>query len=457
MLDCRGRWTTFPLIVLLFTLVIPGVSLLAAEAETTGRQELDGDVEGMLAKALEHYYNEQYEQALPLLRRLNEKMGGMEVSFWLATSAHHTGDYDLAIEAYRDMLAQNPDLPRVRLDLADALIKTGQLDEAKKELETVLATDPPDAVKRKIQDRLSSIVRQQDKFRWSGLVAQGIQHDDNLSSGPDQAIINDAIYSISLPKSNTKISGENWLTKVRLDTWYDVGQERGLVWHSGGFFYNSHNLDDYSQFNYLTVDLYTGPWWISHSGVIKLPVGYNDKHYGNERLSSTIHVDPSAEYFLLPKLSLQTGYTYAVENYAPQIYQNGDYQLHRFLAGPRYYIDKRNQIVTGQASWENHRAEDSSKQSFDAMGATLSYYLRLNTQTEVNVFYNWSGRRFDDAPTLYNEIRKDQRHIVTAAVSQRFLKYLFASVEYSFIDNRSNADLYSYSKNVYTFNLGAVY
>jgi len=60
-----------------------------------------------------------------------------------ATTALRSGDYDEAIEQYRDLLAQEPGVPQARVDLMEALVATGQYAEA---VEVGRTAPDPDAV-----------------------------------------------------------------------------------------------------------------------------------------------------------------------------------------------------------------------------------------------------------------------------------------------------------------------
>jgi hypothetical protein len=61
---------------------------------------------------------------------------------------------------------------------------------------------------------------------------------------------------------------------------------------------------------------------------------------------------------------------------------------------------------------------------------------------------------YDDKPLLYTEDRKDKRRAFTAVLSQQFYKYFFASIEFNYTDNNSNAELYTFDKETYAFNMG---
>ena len=77
--------------------------------------------------------------------------------------------------------------------------------------------------------------------------------------------------------------------------------------------------------------------------------------------------------------------------------------------------------------------------------------------TPLSLTANWTQRRYGDAVPFYQEIRRDQRTMASVSVTRHFFQYFFASLEYSFIGNRSNADLFTYTKQLYTLNVGVFY
>ncbi len=452
------HWTIGTFLMACLLLSISGTSVVTADVPQSSPKNPSADsaVEAQLAEALTYYYQEDYQRALTLFKIVAEQMDNLDISFWIATCAVQEQEYDLAVRHYRKMLSQNPELHRVRLDLADALIKSGDTDAAMIELDIVKKTSPPKPVLDKIENRVKILERTSNRFKVAALMTQGLQFDDNISSGPSSIYIDDALFPIMLDERNRKVSGKNWLTSFSLNTSYDPGHPKEFMWNSGISLYNSHNLDDYPEYNYLTVDIFTGPCWMTGRNVIKVPVGFNDKYYGNERLSNSLHMDPSIEHFLSPRFSILGIYSFANEKFAPPPYHSSDHQQHRFSVGPNYYVDKQKHMASGYFSYEKHGA-DSDYLTYDAVGLTLSYLFTFQTGTEAKMIYNWIQRRYEKETPLYDEARRDQRSIITFALNQRFMRYLFASIEFSSIDNRSNADLFRYRKNLFAMNVGFIY
>ncbi len=446
--------------MVLIVLNILGIGPVWAETTAIPTEDAGAGaaVEKRLTKALTYYYQENFREALPLFQGLSEEIDDLDLYFWTATCAAHEKEYDLAVRHFRKMLAKNPELHRVRLDLADVLIQSGDVDAARLELETVKKTSPPATVLEKIENRLKLLDQPPERFMVAALFTTGLQWDDNISSGPGSIEIDDAITTITIDKNSRKKSGKSRLTGFTLNTCYDPGRPKEFMWNNAIYFYDNHHLDDYpaSEFNYRTVDLITGPWWMTGGSLIKFPVGYNDKRYGNERLSNSLHVDPSVEYFLSPRFSLTGAYTFINEKFAPKLYHGSDHQHHRFAFGPTYYIDKQMHLAAGYLNFEKHHA-DSDYLTYDSIGLTLSYAITFPTGTEAKILGNWAHRRYAEEPPLYTEIRKDQRSLLTLALNQRFLKYGFASLELGSIENRSNAELFQYRKNFLAVNLGMIY
>jgi len=109
------------------------------------KQEID-NLDALIGQALEHYYDRDYKAALPIFRDVAEKVETMDIMFWIGTAAAKSGKLELAKEQYERMLQIDPSLDRVRLELATVYFAMGKNEAAKKELTTVKAGDPPDAV-----------------------------------------------------------------------------------------------------------------------------------------------------------------------------------------------------------------------------------------------------------------------------------------------------------------------
>ncbi|MBN2569585.1 MAG: tetratricopeptide repeat protein, partial [Deltaproteobacteria bacterium] len=106
------------------------------------------ELDKKLAEALTLYYDNKFGKAIPIFNEVAGNVETMDIMWWIGTSAMKSGQLELAREKFREMLAANPNLHRVRLELATIYFKMGQYEEARKEIETVKRANPPESVQK---------------------------------------------------------------------------------------------------------------------------------------------------------------------------------------------------------------------------------------------------------------------------------------------------------------------
>jgi tetratricopeptide (TPR) repeat protein len=410
-----------------------------------------------LADALTLYYDREFARALPIFQEIASKAETMDIMFWIGTSAMKTGENELAVAKFKKMLSADPKLHRVRLELAATYFSMGRYDEAKKELEIVKAASPPKAVLDNMAKLTAAIDEKSRKISWNLRLAQGVMWDDNINSGPEMDTYN--VVSIfgpgilTPPWDAAELKDEASITSAAGNLLLDVGAPKGLMWNTALSFYNKAHFD-YSQFNFLSADISTGPWWVGKRDIFKIPFGYTEREYGSDRLSYTLHTDPEYEHHFCQYFSLKGLYSYSVENFYFTGRSGLDNDRYRFELSPTFYFDNRKHVLSITAGYDDLDA-DEDKHSYDGPYISLSYFTRFPTNTELFLQYQWAKKDFEDKPSLYNNLyREDERNGMTAVVSQGFLKYFYASFAFTYTDNNSNADLFDYRRTTYTLSLG---
>jgi hypothetical protein len=464
---------------LLFILVFPNAgaqsqnpvkSLLLAQNQPTGEvdfkvanqeaveklhQMTAEEIEALdkkLAEALILYYDRKFARALPIFKEIAGQVETTDLMFWIGTSAMQVGETQLAVEKFKKMLAIDPHLYRARLELATTYFSTGRYEDARRELEIVQAASPPPGVQKNIAKLLEAIEERTKKLFYNLRASLGYMWDDNITSGPEQRsyVVSGGIFTPSATAS--KLADEALVTNVSGNVLYDMGESKGMMWNTAASFYNKA-YSDYSQFNYMALDVTTGPWWAGTRDILKIPFGYFYSDYESERLSEAFHLDPNYEYHLNPNFSLKGLYSYTNENYFADYREGLDNTNHRFELTPNVYLKNRKHTISATAGYENHNAK-SGQYSYADPYLGFSYFLRCTPDTEIFLRYQYFRREFEEIPTLYNQFRTDKRHMYTAVISQGFRKYFFASFEFGYLDNNSNLALYDYDKTTYTVSIG---
>jgi tetratricopeptide (TPR) repeat protein len=459
-------------------------------------------LDSKLAEALLLYYDGRYGQALPIFNEIASEVETTDLMWWIGTSAMNTGDLNLAVKKFQQMLSVDPKLNRVRLELAAAYFQLGKYKEARKELETVSATQPPQEVKANIDKLLAAIDEATKKLRWSVRASLGVQWDDNASAGPDSRLINVNGGTITLAQSSAKLGDTAYVTNAGGNIIYSFGERQlGLAWNTDLNYY-SLLYSKYSQFNYAMIDTTTGPWWVGRNFIVKVPVGYTIQYYGNAALESMTtaqrdnqnqgyltpgewaktnaslaldnslsklsyigHIDPNVEYFFGRYLSLKGTFGYSRETYAPRWSQDSlswntenqfDNDTRRWEINPNIFFFNRQHILSFMGGYAKSDA-DARINTFDDHYYAVSYFMKFPTKTEVFLKFQRDYRDFKDKAPLYTDWRYDQKNIYTAVVSQNFLNHYFAAFAFNYIHNDSNTGIYSFDKRTYTFSIGAYF
>ena len=405
-----------------------------------------------LAEALILLYDNQYGRALSIFKEIADQVETMDIMWWTGTSAMKTGDLQLAITKFKKMLSIDPALHRVRLDLALAYFKLGNYDEARKELETVKQAKPPKAVQNNIDKLFAAIEQQTKKLSWNIRFSQGVMFDSNVSAGPNEQELNVSGGTLTLDADSKKVRDEALVTSLQGNALYDFGKHQELMWNTRMLFSNNA-YQTYSKYNFMMTDISTGPWWVGRKDILKAPFGYREQYYGSERLSNIIHIDPNYEHYFSRYFSTKISYSYNKEFFYSEDNSGLENNTTVYEISPNIYLGNRQRIISGILGYESRDA-DTRRFCYDGRYCALSYFARFPTNTEIFLRYKWMEKDYDDKPLLYSEDRKDKRRTITAVVSQQFYKYFFASFAFNYTDNNSNASLYEFDKETYTFNMG---
>jgi hypothetical protein len=404
-----------------------------------------------LAEAIILYYDREFARALPIFKEIAGKVETMDIMFWVGTSAMKVGETQLAIRNFKKMLSIDPKLHRVRLELAVAFFTLGHYDAARRELELVQAAFPPQEVQKNIERLLAAIQERTKKVFWNLRLSGGYSWDDNISAGPDRKELAVVGGTLTLDNESTKLKDEATVTNAAGNVIYDMGERNGLMWNTAASFYKLA-YREYTDFNYIAMDITTGPWWAGRRDILKIPSGYTKLEYGNERLSYVCHVDPNYEHHFNQYFSLKGLYSYSTTHYYDSRNSNLDNKKNRYELTPNIYLANRKHILSATAGYEDHNA-DTDRYTYDGPYCALSYFAGFPSGTELFLGYQWAQKDYADKPLLYDKLREDVCHSFTAVLSQGFLKYFFASYSFNYTDNRSNCQLYDFDKRAHTLSV----
>ena len=141
-----------------------------------------------------------------LLKGVKEGEGDIDaLDFLWGTIAAKRGDWQSAIARFRAMLARNPDLPRVRLDLAFAYFQAGEDRQAAYHFRLALGTeDLPEIVRTRALAFLDRIRRRKT---WSVTGSFALLPDSNINAATSARSVELFGYPASLSEDARRTSG----------------------------------------------------------------------------------------------------------------------------------------------------------------------------------------------------------------------------------------------------------
>ena len=178
----------------------------------------------------------RFDEALAVLRPLTaERPIRAEVVFFIGLAAIEASRrqpdeaeqealLDEAIVALYALLTAQPELVRVRLELARAFFYKEEDSLARRHFERVLAGDVPDAVKANVHRFLSQI---RARRRWTAYLGASLVPDTNIGGSSDEETIYIEVFGVELPF--TRDEEDLPTSGVGLSVWTGGGYEHPLT------------------------------------------------------------------------------------------------------------------------------------------------------------------------------------------------------------------------------------
>jgi phenolic acid decarboxylase len=409
-----------------------------------------------LVKAIDFYYNQEYSEALSLFNQMNSYQNNPDILYWSAKSASKTKNYPLAITKLKQLLKINDDIS-IKIELAHNYKLWGKISEAQKEMDKIDHQQLSENDKQKYNRFKKEIEKELKKIKWYIWINQGIQYDDNISGGPDDSVIRDALAPLYLDKQYIQKSGYNFLTDFTFFYHHDMGSPGGFFWRTNARGFSSINSEN-KDYNYLKADYFSGPVFSGNHFLLKFPCGITYKQYSNNPLSVSYMINPGFELVYSKHLDFDFSIKYQKENYEQENYSDSGYDSHSIFIslGFNLTFDAQTHNISGKIIFDNHTAEEYL-QTYQGVNFSLNYLYRFSPKWDFFLFYHRMDKEYVQNYPYYHENRLDYRNTLAATISHNFLTDFFVSFQFAYIHNHSNANLYTYDRKTVTLSTGMKY
>lgn len=387
--------------------------------------------------------------------QMNAEPNNLDHYFAYAQMAAQLGYYDRAAVAYETMLGMVPGLSRVRLELGVMYLRLGRLEDAQRELNTVLEQQPPGQVEQNIAAILQKIDTELQEHGFSGTVVVGINVDSNANSAPDSdaIILFDTVQP--LPAASRQQPDMQFFTAATLNHHYKPRWARGEhisgSWKTTGTVYHAEQ-SSLETLDIKLLSLQTGPVFKSNeSGITVSPkLGYNHIVLATHTYLRNMSGEIGFEVPVSEQVTLTGGSKVEFRDFenAPGVttYDDRTGSATQFFAGARYMVTDHD-YLSFQAT---ARRERTRQDYYDngQLGLTTNYTRVFTGDLYASANLGYKETRYDQPDLLFSaRTRHDKERSAGLTVTKKLNDTLTASVGYQYRKVDSNLLNYDYTNH----------
>jgi outer membrane protein len=353
--------------------------------------------------------------------------------FLLGQLEQESGNYDAAIFHFRVILAQNPKVTRVRLELARTLFLDKDDEAAEYHFRLALADRPPEAVREKVMNFRQAM---RNRRSWQASFDIGIAPDTNINIATSDAGFAQGNVTTTAPQSGLG------LTQQGSFSWSPLKRGNVAFQISGFDRVSLYRTKEYNDI-YIGGDL--GVEMTTSIGRISLAATGLRRWFGGRPQVIAPGVRLSYEKNLSQKWSLSTQVAF----------RNMDYALNDDLDGKVYLFSGQATRALSNVSYLNITANVTRDAARAAGNANwdgrfgLGYGRELPWGLTTYVYAEGNYAAYDDDQVFFGKTRQDVRlRGQISFLKRNWSAFGFApKLGYNFSQTRSNIGFYSYTRH----------
>jgi tetratricopeptide (TPR) repeat protein len=383
---------------------------------------------------------QQYDLARQILDMMLAKTpSDIEANFLMAQIDDAQDKLPDAVERYRKILTDHPDLVRVRLELARALFLLKEDDTAEYHFRLALASDLPPEVKRNIQIFLDAM---RARRNWNFTANAALAPNTNINAGPSTSQVN--ILGLPFTLSNTAKQQSGTGVVFTAAGEYDVHLTDTIKLRDGASFYRAEYPG--KSFDDLMTEFYAGPQWLWQSSDLSLLGVFDRRWFANDPYNVGYGPRVQYDWNVTQRLRLESQVEYLQRDYrAATSFLNG--YMTDLNTSAIYSLTPTSYARVIAGVGYEHTQADFFANKFYRLGVgyhdELPWGISVEDQPEV-----WT-LRYEGVEPLFGVTRDDLLVRNTLSVYKRdwHLWGFSPTFTYVFSHNSSNIPLFSYTQH----------
>ena len=366
-----------------------------------------------------------------------------DLDFLHGSIALHRGDWQAAIVRFRAMLARNPDLPRVRLDLAFAHFQAGEDGRATHHFRLALGTkDLPPVVRDRALAFLDRIRRRKS---WSITGTVALAPDSNINNATSATEVELFGFPAQLSEDAREASGVG--LSVNLDGGYEGRISPDVRFRtSAGLSTRTYRE---SRFNERVVNLRAGPRFLLEKFDLRPELTTSLRDLDGDLYSRSAGLELSGNWLIAPSWLLNAAIGGERISYETFL---GDGHTFSVDLGLAHALGRATQVRADTAFRRENLDSDSYSWREYILGVSATRELPRGFVVGGGPLFRW--REYGaPLPAFGPEARRDRTLGARITVSNRRLDWFGFSPQITLRHERrdSNLDLYDYRRTVAEF------
>lgn len=382
------------------------------------------------------------------------RAGDKDFDLLLGIAALDVGQNTRAIFALERVLAVDPGNVRARAELARAYLAVGETQAARTEFESAKKMGVPAEVEQTIDYFLSAVdrIENEGKTAVRGYIEGTLGYDTNVNAAPARSTIAVPGFADPFALSSASRAAEDWYGSIGggFNFSSPVDADLAIV---GGVSGSQRWNQDISSANLTIADANVGAMYTQGKNVYSATAQYNTLRVANDGFRNALGFSAQWQYNLDARNQFSAYLQYADLSYPDQPVRDAD----RWVLGAGYAHAWREGLigyVSAYALQENLHSKDQAPNiGLDGYGLRMGAQQRLNEKTTLFGNVAYETRRHDARDPTFLTTRHDEQFMASLSLSYQIKRNLKITGQYSYIDQRSNIDLYGYDRDTVSVTL----
>ena len=396
------------------------------------------------------------KQAYELLEpQESARAGDKDFDLLFGIAALDVGQNTRAIFALERVLAVDPNNARARAEIARAYLGTGETGSARAELQNVKRLGVPSDVEQTIDAMLAAVDRleSQGKTLVRGYVEGAFGYDSNVNAGPRiSQVAVPAFGNLSMLLSQSSRETDAWFAGLGGGINFVAPIDSQLAVTGGVSGTQRWNAGE-SATNTTAIDSNLGLGYQDGKNVYSLAAQYNTLRVANDGFRNALGFSGQWQHNIDARNQLSAFVQYADLSFPDQSLRDAD----RWVEGVAYAHAWRDGLVGYASAYllqENlHNKQTAPWLGLDGYGLRVGAQQRLSENMTVYGSLAYESRRHDATDPSFLRTRKDDQIIAGLSLSYQLKKDLRLTGQYTYIDQRSNIEVYEYDRNIVSVTL----